>query len=96
MPSANQLSVVVKADKEKAKIGMEDNLIVELVGERAQQKDGKPTGQTDRFSVGVLPAVPFRIVDPATVEPAKPAEDKPAAKPVRQKLGLNQAKKKSQ
>jgi hypothetical protein len=73
--SAGQLSVIIKADKEKPKIGYEDNLIVELVAERAiNGKDGKPTGKTERFSVGGLPAIPLKIVEATAAEPATPAE----------------------
>ena len=76
--STTQLSFLVKADKESPKIGFRDNLIVDLIGERPRLKDGKPTGQFDRFSAGVLPAIPIQVVDAAAIEPAKPAEPKPA------------------
>lgn len=95
--STSQLSIIVKADIDLPNIGFRDNLIVELIGERPRLKDGKPTGQFDRFSAGVLPAIPIQVVDAATAEPAKSAEAKPAnsgnpTKP-RPNPGKRQAKK---
>lgn len=70
----DQLRFYIKADKDLPKTGFQDNLIVELMGERPRQKDGKPTGQTERFSAGTLPAIPIQVVDAKTIEPEKPAE----------------------
>jgi hypothetical protein len=90
--SANQVAVILKAGKEGPKIGFEDNLIIELVGERATMaKDGKPTGKTERFSVGGLPAIPIRIVD-AAAEPAKPAESNSPATNAAPNPGNNKVK----
>jgi hypothetical protein len=75
-----QVIGTIKADAGVSKIGFEDNLIVELFTERAQQKDGKPTGKMERVSVGVLPAIRVKVVDAAEVVAEIPAKD-PAIEP---------------
>lgn len=75
--TARQLRFIVKADIGSVKIGYEDNLIVELFMERPQQKGGKPTGRTERVSVGVLPAIPIQVV-----EATKEVATEPAIQPV--------------
>jgi hypothetical protein len=43
--------------------GFADNLIVETFREYTpKQKDGKPSNQKRRYSMGVLPAIPIEIV----------------------------------
>ena len=54
------LSFVINADANAVKPGYADNLIVEAFV-RYAPKDGKPGG---RYSLGLLPAVPFEIVQP--------------------------------
>jgi hypothetical protein len=57
--SANQVAVILKAGKEGPKIGFEDNLIIELVGERATMaKVGKPTGKTAESNSPATNAAP--------------------------------------
>jgi hypothetical protein len=93
--SQGQLQFIIKADKESPKIGFQDNLIVELMAERPRMKDGQPTGQFDRFSAGVLPAIPVRVVEATAIEPAKPPESKPAVErnPARPKVNPNKPKR---
>ena len=53
----------LEADKNLLKSGFAGNLIVEAFRETAVlQKDGKPTNQMRRFSMGILPAIPVQIV----------------------------------
>ena len=57
------LTFVLKADEHALQVGFADNLIVEAFMEMAgRQKDGKPLKQNRRISLGVLPAIPFEIV----------------------------------
>ena len=57
----NGLSFQLKAEKDAMHIA--DNLIVEAFREYAvKRKDGKPTGQKRRNSMGVFPAIPIEIV----------------------------------
>ena len=57
----NGLSFQLKAGKDAVHIA--DNLIVEAFREFAvKRKDGKPTGQKRRNSMGVFPAIPIEIV----------------------------------
>jgi hypothetical protein len=57
------LTLVLKADPDVVKAGLTDNLIVEAFIEPAgRQQDGKPAKQKQRVSLGVLPAIPFEIV----------------------------------
>ena len=53
-----------KADAQKVKPGTKGNLIVEGFVERAQgRRDSGKSGQTRRVSIGVLPAIPFEILE---------------------------------
>ncbi|MHC4062977.1 MAG: hypothetical protein ACYSUI_00530 [Planctomycetota bacterium] len=57
------LVLLLKADGDAAKAGFEDNLIVEAFTEFAGRKQrGKALGQKRLVSLGVLPAIPFEIV----------------------------------
>ncbi len=57
----NGLSFQLKAGKDAVHIA--DNLIVEAFRESVvKRKDGKPTGQKRRNSMGVFPAIPIEIV----------------------------------
>ena len=57
------LTLVLKADPDVVKAGLTDNLIVEAFIEPAgRQQDGKTAKQKQRVSLGVLPAIPFEIV----------------------------------
>lgn len=60
-----RVTIHLKADAEKAKAGLQGNLIVDVFadGGGAAAKDGKPAGGR-RFPLGVLPAIPFEIVNP--------------------------------
>ncbi len=55
------LSIQLKADGGKAKAGLADNLIIEAFGQ-ARSASGRKGPQAQRFSMGVLPAVPFEVV----------------------------------
>jgi hypothetical protein len=54
------VALTLKADAQAAKAGLAGNLIVEVFTEVAPPPDAKRKPQ--RFSVGVLPAVPFEVV----------------------------------
>ncbi|RPI26918.1 MAG: hypothetical protein EHM61_10260 [Acidobacteria bacterium] len=65
--SADGVVLVVKCDAEKCKAGTTDNLIVAVFYETPPQEgqpgNGKPARQNRRMSLGVLPAIPFEIVE---------------------------------
>lgn len=57
------LTLVLAADAALAPAGTADNLFVEafmMVDEK--DKKGKPTGRKTRYSLGLLPAIPFHVV----------------------------------
>ena len=57
------LAFQLKARKDSMPTGFSDNLIVEAFREYyPKQKDGKPAKQKQRYSMGVLPAIPIKIV----------------------------------
>jgi len=57
------LALVLKADAEAVQIGYADNLIVEASVEvEVKRRDGTATGQKRRVPLGVLPAIPFEVV----------------------------------
>ena len=57
------VTVLLSTDAKTVKPGLRGNLIVTAVFIRAvKNKDGKPTGRTQRISLGVLPAIPFEVV----------------------------------
>ena len=57
------LTLVLKTDPDVVKAGLTDNLIIEAFIESAgRQQDGKTAKQKRRVSLGVLPAIPFEIV----------------------------------
>jgi hypothetical protein len=59
----NGLTFQLKADENVVPNGFSDNLIVEVFRESVvKRKDGKPTGQKRRNSMGVFPAIPIEIV----------------------------------
>lgn len=59
------LAFQLRANKDVVQAGFADNLIIEAFRESVvRQKDGKPTNQKRRNSVGVLPAIPIEIVQP--------------------------------
>jgi hypothetical protein len=59
------LTFTLKAEGEAIKPGLADNLIVEAFVENPGQPDpDKPAKQKQRVSFGVLPAIPFEIVQP--------------------------------
>ncbi|MBI2900085.1 MAG: hypothetical protein HYY17_07860 [Planctomycetes bacterium] len=63
VPTRDGLKLVLKADAQ-AQIGSGGNLIVKVLTEMGgQKKDGKPAKPGRRVVVGVLPAIPFRIVE---------------------------------
>ncbi len=60
---ANGLVFQLKAEKDAVQSGFADNLIVEVFREyRPKQKDGKLSNQKRRYSMGVFPAIPIKIV----------------------------------
>jgi hypothetical protein len=59
-----RLTIQLKADKRHVQPGFADNLIIEAFREAVvRKKDGTPTNQKRRFSMGLLPAVPIQIVE---------------------------------
>ena len=57
------LTFALKADKEMMSDGFEDNLIIEAFTQfNSKQKNAKGQNQKRRVSIGVLPAVPIKIV----------------------------------
>jgi len=62
------LAFQLKVEGEAAKSGFAGNLIVEVFRETEVKKEGedgaKPATQTRRVSLGVLPAIPFVVVQP--------------------------------
>jgi hypothetical protein len=57
------LTIQLKADKDHVAPGFADNLIIEAIRESVvRKKDGTPTNQKRRFSMGLLPAIPIQIV----------------------------------
>jgi hypothetical protein len=57
------LTFQLKADKNLLRSGFADNLIVEAFRESVvRAKDGTPTNQKRRSSLGVFPAIPIEIV----------------------------------
>ena len=59
----NGLTFQLKADENVMPNGFSDNLIIEAFREYVvKRKDGKPTSQKRRNSMGVFPAIPFEIV----------------------------------
>ena len=58
-------AILLRADADKAKIGLKGNLIVAAFVERAVRTPaGTKGGNKRRFQVGTLPAIPFEIVEP--------------------------------
>jgi hypothetical protein len=59
------VTVILKAEGEAAKPGYADNLIIEASREvERKQQDAKAAKQKQRVSLGILPAIPFEIVQP--------------------------------
>jgi len=57
------LELQLKADKSAMKNGFAGNLIVEVFRQSVVRgKDGKPTNQKRRYSIGLLPAIPVEVV----------------------------------
>jgi hypothetical protein len=60
----NEALVTLSVDAEEAEQGLEGNLILECFLEKIlEPKEGRPTARTRRVSLGLLPAVPFEIVE---------------------------------
>jgi hypothetical protein len=60
---ADGLAFRLKTEKDDLQSGFEDNLIVEAFREyRPKQKDGKLSNQKRRYSMGVFPAIPIKVV----------------------------------
>jgi hypothetical protein len=58
------LTFQLEAEGEAAKVGFAGNLVLKGSTEYQVMKDGKPTGDTRRVELGVLPALPFVVVEP--------------------------------
>ncbi len=56
------LAFVLKADRDAVQVGFADNLIVEAFAEAANRRPGAQAQKKERVSLGVLPAIPFEIV----------------------------------
>jgi hypothetical protein len=60
---ANGLRFQLKAEKDALQSGFGDNLIIEAFREyRPKQKDGTLSNQKRRYSMGILPAIPIKVV----------------------------------
>jgi hypothetical protein len=60
---ADGLAFQLKAEKDAVQSDFADNLIIEAFREyRPKQKDGKLSNQKRRYSMGVFPAIPIRVV----------------------------------
>jgi hypothetical protein len=60
---ADGLTFQLKAEKDAVQSGFADNLIIEAFREyRPKQKDGTLSNQKQRYSMGVLPAVPIKVI----------------------------------
>ena len=60
----NGLTFQLKAEENVMPNGFSDNLIIEAFRESVvKQKDGKPTSQKRRYSMGVFRAIPIEIVE---------------------------------
>ena len=57
------LSFTLKADKDKIKTGLTDNLIIEAFREFTPKQKGKKKAKKRRVSIGFLPAIPIQIVN---------------------------------
>jgi hypothetical protein len=60
-PQGNGVSLLFRADPQKAKPGLRGNLIVEAVTERTVTPPNGAAPVTRRQPIGVLPAIPFEI-----------------------------------
>jgi hypothetical protein len=67
------ITLRLKADGEKVKDGYADNLIVEIILNR-EGKDAGPDGKKpkQRISLGMLPAIPFKVIQPVQAAKATP------------------------
>ena len=64
-PLSSGVTLVLRADAEKAEPGLKGNLIVDVSIERSFSRGpGKPKAPKRRVPVGVLPAIPFEVVAP--------------------------------
>ncbi|MBM4038981.1 MAG: hypothetical protein FJ290_10765 [Planctomycetes bacterium] len=67
-PLPDGLAFQLRAQGAAAKVGFADNLIVEVTTDNAAQPKGKGAGkgggQSQRISLGLLPAIPFVVVQP--------------------------------
>jgi hypothetical protein len=61
-PQGNGVSLLFRADPQKAKPGLRGNLIVEAVTERTVTPPNGAAPVTRRQPIGTLPAIPFEIV----------------------------------
>jgi len=57
--------VTLRADPSKVKVGLKGNLIVDAFTERPPNPDAKPPVPRRRSPLGMLPAIPFEIVENA-------------------------------
>jgi hypothetical protein len=63
-PVDGGLTLTLAADGQQAKAGLADNLFVEAFSlVEVKNKNGKPTGETRRNTLGFLPAIPFNVVN---------------------------------
>ena len=74
----NVVALLLSVDGKKIKAGLKGNLILNAAMHQViKSRDGKPTGQTRRVSLGTLPAIPFEI---AAAPPGKIVKAKPKPK----------------
>ncbi len=73
----HSLAMTLQADSAAAKSGLKGNLIFNVYLERQPPKDGDPkaAGQSRRYLVGALPAIPFEIVGESGADKADSTEN---------------------
>ncbi len=60
---ADGLAFQLKAERDAVQIGFGDNLIIEAFREyRPKKKDGTVSNQIQRYSMGIFPAIPIKVV----------------------------------
>jgi len=57
------VTIVLRTDPAKVKVGLRGNLIVDVYMERANDPGAKPQAARRRVPLGTLPAIPFEIVE---------------------------------
>ncbi len=59
---SDEIVLVLKADEKVVQAGYKDNLIVEAFTNMETMRQANKAAQKQRVSLGVLPAIPFEVV----------------------------------